>query len=282
MSELNNIEYYEYPKVAYGEGLENWLSGSYVVFDGEHHYYHTLANIIGPYFYIKENIDPNVELIYASKSTDPQYIRDIAKLIGVTEIDFAKNRYIFAKYYLTWRTNSAIPINYIEFDFKDRQYWEMTGMKYFKKNCNVVLKDAEPRKIFLSRKSANQYNLDRHATIPNDITEQRFMAKRAYTPEYEQAVEAEWEAKGYEIINDIHEWDYSDQINLFYNASKIAAIEGSVLLNSIWSKNAEVHTIRSNMQNPFDWVTFLTEVNPNITCDRIDNFDHTYDMNPWQ
>jgi hypothetical protein len=113
--------------------------------------------------------------------------------------------------------------------------WETEGLNLF---TNRFKKDLHrnrkfPKKIFLSRKDANS----RYSTLIEDEIKTAdpvgLVAARSFSEEH--IFEDYFKRLGYTPVV-MEELSYLDQINIFYNATHVAGLIGSGMLNTIFSK----------------------------------------------
>lgn len=235
-------------------------------------YFHTLHEGIAQYELLKEVV-PDLKIIpisimdnFDGRENILKTSLELLKIYGISynDIIFLNNKKpIFEKiFYYTTRINGLLQnINIPQGEETYKMEFEsmfLDGYKALRRLYNPVLEKQEglPKKIFFSRMKLNNrvrkiYDLLKNENILSDedmkeLQQEKnnmggvrylfqLIKERYITLENEIMLEKFFIDKGYTVL-DLEDYDFYQQINFCYNATHIAAIRGSSLLNTIFCK----------------------------------------------
>lgn len=131
--------------------------------------------------------------------------------------------------------------------------WQKEGMKLIRKRFkNFVTKKESPKKIYIDRSDANKKYREYVNKDPN--LRQRYFIKEYLVRDY-------FVKNGYTPII-MTEYGYIDQLNFYYNATHVAGMCGTGMLNGFISdKNTKLIQIYVDHDYQFSY-SYLTEIAP--------------------
>jgi hypothetical protein len=263
-------------------------------------YFHLIYDQIGQYEFLKQHISNLQPIFILNNKKDYQnsiyfgnlVIKDILNIYNVNESNIIyanenesylfKNIFyfnnLFVKFLNQFKTNEILynkdGNDFIEYNLKIVEILKNKFIKYY------TIK--EPNKIFISRKKENAKLKLLHEIIYsnknlelNDLKLiesyggnidycKNLIDMRYQLEEDQDIIENLFKSFGYKIV-DPGELGFIDQINLYHNASHIAAIKGTGLANVIFSnKNVNVFMINTHINYRFWYEDIIKNVTNNF------------------
>jgi len=261
-------------KVAYVEGLplhflknveitskngggDRNFAGTYFPIPYGKHYYHIILDYLSGYLFLKQYF-PDLKPIFIKtgikkeKSGTFRACDDLAEIFNAEIIDVREDNYIFEKiivlnsdvhvipkeYYATLETfiseESELYVNFIQEAIPLMSEYIMPLAKL----------DGSQNNIWISRKIGSR------KMQSTNFEEEK--TKRVHHDLYNEHLEEEIKKISWKVY-DLEDMSFYDQLNIFYNANKIAGFEGTCLLNTIFS-NAPILAIKTNKNYTFNFI----------------------------
>lgn len=228
-----------------------------------YHYHHFIKEILGPFLYYKNKIDPSIKILWVEQPISSptgqnmelvnSEIKSLLIPFGLEEIDALDfpnlqltieelisfscgTRFLYAKEFI--KHYEFCNIGY--FDFSEVNHELRAFFNQF-----MVEDEKKPKKIFTTRRDANMVLLQNN--LENEFS------NRYQDEGLTGALEDFFRSKGYEVIS-LSGMSVFDQISYFYNADVIAGVPGTNLCNLIYSKkDVSVIQVRHIPNYSYPW-----------------------------
>lgn len=285
-----------------GNNLQK-VFGKFFIFEiPNFQYYHVMSEKIGQYELLKQLI-PDLQLLCINNKKEDFYMEynnnlyiNILQIldpynITIEDILFLENGDIYVEQIFYYNIIDTCYLNQFPNGLEIYQTIDMDQFHVdsFYKTLNVYKKylqknDKLAKKIFITRRSINnqtrEYNflinnmqnltkdqqdtLEQYCTNAGGINNLKKLIKERYITEYDENIlENFFESKGYKII-DPYNMSFFEQINAYYNATHIASVRGSGLVNTIFcQENTHVFIINVNNAYNFEYKT-VAEIGSNF------------------
>jgi hypothetical protein len=239
---------YTFKNLIINKGKSNkHLSGKWMVIANPYYYGHYLQESIGPMLYYKNNIDPDINILWLnqvlpSNAHDSNSFSVIGKEslnlfkldkdIVMTPEEFFNTEIVFENLITFFYSSRFVPglkiDNYI---FKDLfQHDNELINKELKTYYSSKLKEDQslPKKIFLSRKKRSEL-IEKFNNGEDPLRHAPMF--------YHDAIENFFKSEGYEVL-EMSGKTVVEQASYMYNATHIAGIAGTAFLNGIFAKES--------------------------------------------
>lgn len=238
-----------------------YFNGKYfgITFGAE--YAHLMMHLIGPYLYLKNTI-PDLQLIFLRFEESKDYLtqtkasEDLAKILGAPIIDVNSGNYCFEDFMFFYLDDFHITVKpivndenfktcfpiipsslfldkfyFVEPDSKELESFETYSLLELYKYFSPFLKlNNNKEKIYIKR-ARNNYNKSIMSTT------QWFKDIKYLDDLFYDYLEELLTEKGYRVV-ELDGMNFIEQINLFYNASIVASIEGTSMFNALWCEES--------------------------------------------
>lgn len=285
------------------------LKGDYFIVEPENvPFFHVLNDIFGQYEILKNQI-PELKILYISKATDYENLCSMHKFPFLKELfityDIDYDTIVYAGKQISLKLENVYFINtdykclesYMSIKtpnpesifFKDYLEGSIKGIqkRFFKESSTLET----PKKIFISRGTSslrvqkmkqilddkifnnidNEYNLFTDLSLRQKDSTIYEIMRRFISKEDEDLVEKYFDDLGYTVV-DPSTMSYLEQVDLYRNATHVAALSGSGIYNTIHcNKEAKVFIININCSYDFWHHLYALSATKNVY--QINEFD---------
>lgn len=167
---------------------------------------------------------------------------------------------------------------HVLFEYWEKILWELEGIRCASKSIrpNLVKNNLSPKKIYISRQLANKRYIQEKAKL-NFWAVDKNLKARVFKKEY--LIENFFVKNGYTSVT-LEGMSFMDQMNLFYNATHVASLSGSGLVNMVaCDENTTITEIRAIVEFGYCYHDYGRALgfNHNLVESR-DNQDIKYDI----